>query len=282
MDQDPSPDRATQLDHPMQYAMAIADTWRLAGRWQDALTLLNGIQPVAIELGEVAEAQHALLLGRVLTDQATFGGSENRAEREACFDRALELVQAVNDPALLGAIWDAKGFSEHAAYLDSDRNAEPPHELEYCERGLELRRQANDTKGIAESLFHLGLVYGVVRQDHKQAMPYFEEAYRLAQAVGDDVMASYAIRHVAFAHHDAGNDPEAWAGLKESLRLREEAGFVPGVAMAQVALAYAEFDFGDKALAFALLEQAKTTLAALGATPRVAMVDGMIEEFSKA
>src|SRR5579859_680435 len=210
-------------------AIQLAAAWQLAGRWDDALTFLAGLEPLARELGNQALATRALMVARVLTDQAMFGGADTQRDRETWLQTAYSYADQVADPALSGAIWDASGTSLHTAFLSTDRQHEPPDELTHFQRGLACRQQAGDGRGCAESLFHVGLVYGVVRQDHQQARPYFEEAYRLAQAAGDQVIASYAIRHIGFAQYDQHDLAAARASLAESLRLREAAGFVPGV-----------------------------------------------------
>jgi tetratricopeptide (TPR) repeat protein len=262
----------------LEDAEALADAWRLAGRWDDALALLRGLEPAAREAGDSALARQLGLVGRILIDQGMFGGVDTTAEREAVLDRALAHAEAAGAADLLGAFWDAKGLSLHTAYLDGDRDKEPKHELEFFERGLALRRQTGDARGVAESLFHVGLVYGVVRQDHTQALPYFQQAHQASQAAGDLVMESYAVRHIAFAQHDAGDMAGARASLAESLRLREEAGFVPGVAMALAALAYFEAHYGEKPAAMRLLQRARDMFVALGAAPRVAWVEQQIAE----
>ncbi|MBA3946855.1 MAG: hypothetical protein H0X37_20115 [Herpetosiphonaceae bacterium] len=213
-------------------AIVLADAWRHAGRWMDAQTLLIGMEPVAHDIGPAGMSRHALTVGRLLTDYATFGGADTLAERDAALATALPYAEQTDDDALLGAIWDAKGMSLHTAYLDTGRTAEPADELPAFERSLAYRQQANDQAGIAESLFHVGLVYGVIRDDHKRALPYFQQSYALAQAIEDDIIASYAIRHIGFAHYANGDVAAARANVAESLHLREAAGFIPGVAMA--------------------------------------------------
>ena len=90
---------------------------------------------------------------------------------------------------------------------------------------------------IAESIFHVGLVHQIVRGDQEGSRPFFDESYERARAAGDRLLMSYAIRHVAFCDQEAGDLERAEAGFRESLALREEAGWVPGVAAAQLALA---------------------------------------------
>ena len=271
-------DNTKRIERILQDAEALANSWRTAGRWNDTAMLLRGIHPVAAEHGNGALASVWLLMGQTLTDQAMFGGFDTYTEREEALNRALAHADLVNDPSLLGAVWDAKGFSLHETYINGDRRSEPEHEMEFFEHGLVLRQQISEPGKVAESLFHIGLVHGVVRRDHTRALPYFERAYRLAQDSEDRVIASYAIRHIAFAHYSAGDIAKARIELEESLRLREIAGFEPGVAMALVALASAEAELGDKTKAVANLRRARSIFERLGATRRIEQVDKEIAQ----
>ena len=262
-------------------AAILADAWRIMGRWADALTLLGGLQPIAQEYDAALRATHALATARLLNEQAGFGGVDTLAERSAHLDTALAAAQQTDDPSLLGAVWDARGMSLHYAFLDSERAAEPPEELPSFERGLDYRQRASDQRGVAESLFHIGLVYGVVRQDHAQALPFFQQSYDLAQTVGDQIMASYAIRHIGFAQQANGDNAEARASMQESLALREEAGFIPGIAMALVMLAYADAELGQREQALEHLQRAKAIFLGLQAEKRVAWMEKLIGEFQQ-
>lgn len=251
----------------------LADRWRLQGRWDDALWLLGGLLPVARELGSAALAQYWTLKGRILTEKGMFKGVDTGSEQEKAFERALQHAETSEKPGLLGDIWDAKGMAVHAAFLEADRTDEPPEEMEFFERGLAYHQQAGDQHGIASSTFHIGVVHGVVRGEHETARPYFEEAYQISLGIEDFEMASYALRHIAFARHAADELEGAREDLRESLRLREEIGFIPGMAFAQMALARAETDMGDREAARQLLEQAKGILESLEATSRAAWVE---------
>jgi len=259
-------------------ASDLGDRWRLRGRWDDALVLLRGVLPVAADQSDAALARICLALARVLTDEGVFGGYDTLAEREALLDEAQARAERASEPLLLADVLDARGMSLHTTFIESAERQEPANELELFERALELRRQGGDPRAIAESLFHVGLVYGVVRQEHAKALPYFEQAYRTAKTAGDLVVASYAIRHIGFAHHDAGTQDPARAALVESLELRERAGFVPGVAMALVALAYADTDRGDLDRAMAHLDRAREIFLSLGATSRGPWVEQIAQE----
>lgn len=265
----------------IDHASALVDRWRLEGQWRKAYTLVHGLYPVAVAQNDEAVARLLLLEGRILVDEAMFGGQSTLPECQTVLERASVHAEIAANPALMGAIWDAQGFVQHAFYLGSDQSQEPEHEMAYFERGLLLRRAANDKRGMAESLFHIGLVYGVVRHDHVHALPYFEEAYQLAQETSDLVMASYAIRHIGFARHAADEGAGAYAAMAESLQLREAAHFVPGIAMSLHGMAYAEAAYGNKAQALVCLERAKSIFESLSVPKHVAWMTAEIEQFQQ-
>ncbi len=263
----------------LESALALADVWRLYGAWLDAQILLRGLQPVAAKLDDGALARVRLLFGRVLSDEAMFSGKDNTGERRDALQQALTLAELANDPPLLGDVHDAIGLSMHTDYLATDRSQEPEGEMYHFERGLELRQQGGTAVQIAESLFHVGLVHDVIRREYPQAAVYHQQAYDLAREAGDKVMASYAIRHLGFTRWAADDKEGVAQALQESLQLRREAGFVPGIAMALVALAQLDETNGDKSAALPKLQQARAILASLEATARVAWLDEHLAEY---
>lgn len=267
-----------RLERLIQEALTLADTWRIRGRWADALSVLRGLTPIVRERGDTATAHQCLAIGRVLTDMATFGGVDTCDERETALDYALRHAELSRQASLIGDVYDAKGMSLHVTYLESDRSRELDEELLFFERGLALRQQGDDQAAIAESLFHVGLVYGVVRSEHERALPFFEDAYHRATDAHDPITASYAIRHIAFARAAAGDMPAAQAALAESLRLREAANFMPGVAMALMIQAYPYVEAGNKARAVHILERAKGIFKSLDAPRRVTEIDQQLAQ----
>lgn len=267
---------ATQQDL-VGAAVEVADGWRLRGRWADGVALLRGVQPAARELGAAAGARVLVALARLLNDQSMFAGVRQPNERAAVLDEALALARQADDPALLGAVWAVRGMALHTDYL-AERATEPAGELDCFQRGLRLRRQAGDERGVAESLFQIGLVHQVVRGDSAAALPWFEESYARARKAADPVLVSYAVRHVAFCRLHAGDRAGARDGLQESLRLREQAGFIPGAAMALAALAEVVAGDGQRQDAVALLGRAREILASLGAAEHAAWVDQQLAE----
>jgi tetratricopeptide (TPR) repeat protein len=231
-----------------------AEALRLAGRWDEAVELLEGAPASGSVLVELA---------RTLNDRSTFGGSPDEARTEAVLGDLEELARAEEDDALLAAALDLRGRALHARFL-ADRSAgEPEGELELFERALALR-QEDDARGRAESLFHVGLVHQVVRGDGERSEPYFEESYRLAGEAGDRVLESYAVRHLGWTRQERGDLEGARAAFEESLNLRERAGFLPGVGAAALALADFESEHGRPERARELLVQARDVFERVG------------------
>src|SRR5205814_428005 len=143
-------------------------------------------------------------------------------------DRELDAVEA--DLAL------ARGRIVHGRFLE-DRT-EDPHELALFERAAQLYRTLGDVRGEAEALFWIGTFYQVVRRDNDAAVPVLDRSSELAAQAGDELTLSYALRHLGIAEHAAGRLDAARERLEESVRLRRELGFLPGVAANLVALTY--------------------------------------------
>jgi len=175
-------------------------------------------------------------------------------------DRALDAVEA--DTAL------ARGRIRHARFLAArSAGAEPgedPTEIALFDRALALYQSLGDTRGEAEAQFLVGCYHQVVRGDMDTTEPMFARSADLATAAGDDLIRSYALRHLAFAAQHAGRGADAQAALAESTQLRRDLGFAAGVAANLVAQAYftAEGGPGD---AGALLDEAASLAADAGA-----------------
>ncbi|MET8132971.1 tetratricopeptide repeat protein [Streptomyces sp. NPDC005251] len=111
----------------------------------------------------------------------------------------------------------------------------------------------------------IGCWHQVVRDDSATGRPYFETSYALAQSVGDRKTMSYSVRHLGFTEKEAGRFDPARARLTESVSLRREIGFLPGVAAGLVALGYLSAETGDREAAIGYLDEARTTAEQCGA-----------------
>jgi tetratricopeptide (TPR) repeat protein len=204
--------------------------------------------------------QDRLEQARLLYERAVFGGD---AQAVPAADRELDAVEA--------GLCLARGRILHARFLD-DRS-EDPRELALFEQAAKLYRELGDISGQAESLFWIGCYHQVVRDDGEAAQPYFEESRDLAAQADDNRTLSYALRHLGFAAQATGNLDQAQALLQQSVELRQQIGFMPGVAANLIALAYiaGEQDRGDDALA--LVEEAAAIAEASDARGTLRWVD---------
>ncbi|MFG2142665.1 tetratricopeptide repeat protein [Streptomyces sp. NPDC048696] len=105
-------------------------------------------------------------------------------------------------------------------------------------------------------MFWIGTFHQVVRDDNEAALPCFTRALDLATRANDRLTMSYALRHIGFVDHMAGRLDEARAHFEESMRLRRELGFLPGVAANLIGLAYLAAQQERRDDAGALLEEA--------------------------
>jgi tetratricopeptide (TPR) repeat protein len=197
---------------------------------------------------------------RLLYERATFGDDTAALAVAA---RELDAVEA--DLAL------ARGRVMHGQFLQQGH--QDPQELALFERAAQLYETVDDPRGLAEALFWVGIFHQVVRSDHDAAVPLFERSRELATRVGDDLTLSYALRHLGIAAHAAGRLDAARERLEESLRLRRESGFLPGVAANLVGLAYIAAGQGHREEAVLRLAEAETVAEATGARAIVRQVE---------
>jgi len=261
-------------------ALALTKNWKLLGKWSDAKTLLTGLHPVAKSLDKEAQANIWLQIGHILIDEALFGGLDNQEKRQEALEIAQSLAEASANKTLLGSVYDAIGFSLHTDYLNSDRSKEPENEFDFFERSLEIRKEHGTPIQVAESTFHIGLVYDVIRKEYDKALPYHEEAYKIATSKKDKLIASYAIRHIGFARLNADDVKTAKQAFTESLELREAIGFIPGIAFSLATLAQVDMQGGDEASALARFNKAREMLADLEATSRLIWLDEQIDSIT--
>jgi tetratricopeptide (TPR) repeat protein len=217
------------------------------GRWAEALELTD-------DPFERAD---------LLNEEALFTGSADA--REAA---GRELLRA--EARLL----QERGRILHAAFL-SERS-EDPRELELFCRSLELAREAGDERLESWAEFWIGIVHQVVGDDHDRSLPHFQAAYDWAKDRGDTLLQSYAVRHLGFAWYEQGSREEGRRALEESVELRRNEGFLPGVAAGLLTLAEIAGEEGRADDARRLLEEAKLAADASGATAFGGRIDAAL------
>jgi tetratricopeptide (TPR) repeat protein len=232
----------TSDDDPLQTAV-----WRLRSRacWVDAAALL----PPATAAAALQRA--ALLVERCLFTEQGWEEAEDAL-------RTAE-AQAHTDEER-GAAACERGQLAYAATLHSVRDRAD-------EARAALGRAAAlippGTPGRALLDFRRGLLAENLTRSPQAARAAYRRAHAAATAHGDALLLSFTWRHLAGLALRDGDLAEARHGFAESLRIREELGFLVGTAPALASLA----DTEPEPEASRLREEARRLFRLLGGVP---------------
>jgi tetratricopeptide (TPR) repeat protein len=210
-----------------------------------------------------------------LTEAAFRSGEFSDAERT--FGQALTMARQHGDRSAearalggLGLVRHYRAIARLVAGLAPD-DAEVAAEEELMRGALAIGRETGDAAGTARALFGMGLVFQVLHRDWAAAMPYYWQAYGLAEAVeesGDLYACSEIHRHLGFYYLIEDVRPaEAVRRLGYSLALRERLGDARRLPSGLVALGEAEMAAGNLPRAVELLSQAARLAREAGLLP---------------
>ncbi len=206
--------------------------WRLRSRglWKDAAELLT---PYAEADASAALKRSVIMIERCMYTSAGWDAAED-ALRAA---EALALTDAER-----GATACERGYLAYASTLLSvrDRADEARTALG---RAAALLAPGSPTRALLD--FRRGLISQHLAHNPTGAQTAFQRAHAGATAHGDVLLTSFTWRHLAAMAEEEGNLPEARHGFAESLRIREELGYLVGIAPALAALADVEPDPGE-------------------------------------
>ena len=188
------------------------------------------------------------------------------SDAERLFGEALTLAEQHGDRTTearalggLGLVRHQRCIARLVAGVAPD-GADAAAEEELMRRALAVWRETGDAAGTARALFGMGLVHQVLHRDWAAAMPYYWQAYGLAEAVeesGDLYACSEIHRHLGFYYLIEDVRPaEAVRRLAYSLALRERLGDPRALPSGLVALGEAEMAAGNLPRAVELLSRA--------------------------
>lgn len=208
--------------------------------------------------------------GQTLLIEAAFL-SGDYAAATVQLEAAQQAADAAGDKSLLAGAIDQLGFLEHWRNLDST-TPDADRELHLFEQALALRREIGDDVAIAESLFHVGLVHQIFKDDWETANSYFMQADD--HAIGaDDLLISEIERHLGaylWLHKHEGD--AALVRLRRSLELRSRLDFQAWLATGLIALGQCELDNDQLAAGIEHLRQGIAVAEEIGVRPR--WIDG--------
>ncbi|QER86696.1 hypothetical protein FB570_104398 [Streptomyces sp. T12] len=237
-----SGDGTTADDDPLQTAV-----WRLRSRacWVDAAALLTPATP------RTSLQRASLLVERCLYTQAGWEDAEDAL-------RTAEAMAHTDDER--GAAACERGYLAYAATLFQvrDRADEARAAL-----GRAAALIAPGAAGRALLDFRRGLIAENLTRSPQAARAAYRRAHAGATAHPDPLLLSATWRHLAGLALREGELTEARHGFAESLRIREELGYLVGTAPALVSLA----DTETEPEASRLREEARRLFRLLGGVP---------------
>lgn len=212
-------------------AIQIAEGHSLAGRLDDAANLIASLLPLAgsDEEGHVAAARLTAQLGLIRKDQRDYDSAVR------LLVQARELAEAIGDRRTTAIAVNGLGLVEYSKILLSGRT-DFGAATGLFNTALALRRELGDDRGVAESLFDLGLAAQMSAQDGR-ARELFQQSYEISTRLCDRLLMSYALRHLAYLLEAEGKIDEAILLHERTLALREQVGFKRGIAGSLGALA---------------------------------------------
>lgn len=151
-------------------------------------------------------------------------------------------------------------FDDAGAFVHPDRHS-AELKAEFAERAATIHATAPSTgPGRGWAAFWRGIITENIVGDENGADPHYAEALAVGEQQGNDILVSYALRHLG-----AHADPETARDFHvRSLRLRQAAGFVPGALAEQVMLAELQIKAGQGDSGRLLAGEVQEWAAALG------------------
>lgn len=232
-------------DIPASDLVAAARALMLAGRWPQATALLAAATPS----DDAERAVLAVAAAEVAVDQDFWCGTTHGAP-------ALDRASAAIDSAPAGLAFDLSFLalkhdyneqlfgpaSDSGSHLDPATVSwrDPAVASALAERASALRERAPDPARRACAAFYAGLIDELLRRDGAAGRLGYEQALQLGEESGDELIVSYACRHLGSLAFDDGDMDRARPLLRRSLELRQRLGCVPLVLAQQLAVAEAD------------------------------------------
>jgi tetratricopeptide (TPR) repeat protein len=202
---------------------AEARRFTFDGRTSEAIALLQTARRRSDGSYSPAEQARLTLEEGSIRSLEIFQGTGSFEETYAVLAEGEALADAAGDPQLIATAQDALGMARYYQALATRGDFAPA--LEALAAALTIRETGEDSRALAESVFHVGLVYQNTGA-WEPARQHFERAIAIAEADGDALEHSYAIRHLGMYYQSQASDLiTARACYERSLELREQIGF---------------------------------------------------------
>lgn len=234
--------------------LSAADLLVLAARWDAAIALLRS--------ASVSSPHEAAVLAVAIASAEVDSGWWRGAPNPEAVAQAR--AQLDDDPALA---WELDLLELRHEYRDcffgGNRTAERGAALTASAAALAESAPTPARRGWV--MFWLGVITDNVVEDRAAAPAHYEESLALAESAGDDLVASYPLRHLGDHANESGDVALARQLWERSTSLRQEVGFVPGALAQQLLLGTLAQEAGDKETASAIGTEVARWATAIGA-----------------
>lgn len=220
---------------------ARAEALHRSGRLDDARAVFSELG-LAMSAPDPERLRILLAQGKLLTDQV-FHAGRGYDEAMGTLEAARALAEALGDHLASATALDLLGMADYYRVLQAG-GTDYGTSLERFRATLAQREALGDTRGVAESLFHIGLVHERLEQ-YADALDRYRRAYTLARENGHLIEQSYAARHLGGGAQEMGDLDAALTYFGESLALRQEVGYTLLLPLAHIALGEVMFARND-------------------------------------
>jgi tetratricopeptide (TPR) repeat protein len=211
---------------------ARSEALHRAGRLNDAIAVLRG-SDLAASATQPDQLRILLEQGRYFTDQI-FHANREYDEAMATLESASVLAQRLDDQVSAAKALDMMGYADYYQVLQAG-GRDYGALLGRFQAALARREELSDSRGVADSLFHIGLIHERLGENDA-AREMYSRAYALATERHHHLELSYAARHLGGLALEAGDLDVALRLFRESLALRQEAGYTLLLPLAHIAL----------------------------------------------
>lgn len=271
----------------------IGQTYFYMGRITDAKRVMRTVLDL-VEAGEAvpqARLQLLLLYGQVLTTEHFLNNTETTSLFEVLL-QAEQIADAVHDQQgkadALSLLGQAHYFTTLVTRVSRGESSNGPQDqgyyreaFTYQQQALELRESLQDTRGMSESHFYLGIVYERWQQ-RDLALEQYGQALQIAEQADLLFEKSEPTRHLAWGAFWRGDLDAALTYALQALCLREAANFRPHLPYDHLLLSDIYQARGDVAQALVHAETAISLAQEMNSTRILARAREQLERLCNA
>ena len=235
-------ERAEGAELGLRMGAALGEFWYLRSYLGEGLRWIEE----ALARSEQTAAERARALQRVSL-LAIYQGDFDRAvsaSEEGLELEGVELFRRGGGVSVAAELRRTMGLA--VAHRGEDERA-----MEFFEESLALSREAGNSRGVANSLFRLGMMWRV-EGDFERATELMEEALALCRESGDPALLASILTHLGITFVFQGDLERAKAPLEEAAALLREQKHRTFLAVALMYLGWAALLQSDSELARAL------------------------------